>query len=427
MKQSRSGKNGMLAALVVLCCVISSLAAAQQSAHDSGITVQVGSRLVKTTKRTAKGTPVVPMWKAPMPSRDLSHGAGLPLLKEAQHATVWTPANRAQGAYNHFAALVFYKGRFFAMWGNSTEGEDAPGQRVLFAWSDRWGKWSAPQELFPAPGPVKPRSEKGIYLNPDRWIVIDDRLYAVAYVHRAGIYPIARSVSAHGRLGRPFVVKELPRNASLPVFMKNKAKNTAFRPSYTSIKNWYRDHHQVSWWARSGEGGPDTGVDGSPLIESFSYQARDGGMVLFMRSWGSPHKPTQNNRLYVSFSDGKSGWSLPYPTDIPDAPSRAQALSLADSTVLLIGNQIAWTFDHALYLDRDPLTVSVSEDGYTFDRVYALRTGAPKTYRIPGVKGRNPGFAYPSALVHDGWLYVLYSIGKEDMAISRVPLSEMGL
>jgi hypothetical protein len=336
--------------------------------------------------------------------------------------------SRDQGAYNHFAALVFYKGRFFAMWGNSTEGEDAPGQRVLYAWSDQWGKWSAPRELFPAPGPVKPRSEKGIYLNPDRWIVIGGRLYAVAYVHGAGSYPIARAVSAHGRPGRPFIVRDLPAGASVPVFMDSKKEHVgAPRPSYSSIQDWYRDHHQVSWWARSGEGVPDTGVDGSPLIESFSYQARDGGSVLCMRSWGTPHKPTQNNRLYVSFSDGKGGWSPAYPTDIPDAPSRAQAVSLADSTVLLIGNQIAWTFDHALYLDRDPLTVSVSEDGYTFDRVYALRTGAPKTYRVPGVKGRNPGFAYPSALVHEGWLYVLYSVGKEDMAISRVPLSAMGL
>jgi len=418
----------MLAALVVLCCVISHLAVGQQSTQDSAITVRVGSRTVKTTKRTAKGTPVVPMWKAPMPDRNLSHGAGLPLLKGAQHATVWKPASREQGAYNHFAALVFYKGRFFAMWGNSTEGEDAPGQRVLFAWSDHWGKWSAPRELFPAPGPVKPRSEKGIYLNPDRWIVIGGRLYAVAYVHGAGIYPIARSVSARGRPGKPFIVRELPRNASLPVFMKNKKVDApASYPSYASIKDWYRNHHQVSWWARSGEGVPDTGIDGSPLIESFSYQARDGGTVLCMRSWGTPHKPTQNNRLYVSFNDGETGWAPPYPTDVPDAPSRAQAVSLADSTVLLIGNQIAWTFDHALYLDRDPLTVSVSKDGYAFDKVYALRTGAPKTFRIQGVSGRNPGFAYPSALVHDGWLYVLYSIGKEDMAISRVPLSEMGL
>ena len=92
-----------------------------------------------------------------------------------------------------------------------------------------------------------------------------------------------------------------------------------------------------------------------------------------------------------------------------------------------LGNQNAYSFDQALYLDRDPITVSVSKDGYKFDCVYALRIDAPKKYRFAGIKGRNLGYAYPSSIILNGWLYTLYSVGKEDMAITRVPLTALGL
>jgi hypothetical protein len=76
---------------------------------------------------------------------------------------------------------------------------------------------------------------------------------------------------------------------------------------------------------------------------------------------------------------------------------------------------------------RDPLMVSVSPDGYLFARAYALRCGQQE-WRIPRseVRGRGGGGQYPSALVHGKHLYVLYSMGKEDVWTSRVPLADLG-
>ena len=54
--------------------------------------------------------------------------------------------------------------------------------------------------MVPAPGPVLPRTEKGIQLKPDRWAVIDDVLYAITYVHGAKVYTIARTVNEKGEL-----------------------------------------------------------------------------------------------------------------------------------------------------------------------------------------------------------------------------------
>lgn len=388
----------------------------------SDTTLKIGHKTFKTTKRTKAGTPVVPMWDAGTPNQNLRDGAGFPILTGAQHAAVWGPETKEEGAYNHYACLIFYKGKFLAMWGNHPLGEDAPGQRVLFSVSNEWGKWAKPTEIFAAPGPVKPKSDEGIHLKPDRWIIIEDILYAVTYVHGAGRYPIARSVSENGILGEPFLVRDLPKNAKLPTYMQ---QANALQPIGDKITNWYVQNDQVSWWADKHEGVNRKGVDGSQLIETFSYRAKDDGLVLMLRNWGTPSNPVHNNRMYVSFKKGNGKWGTPYPTDIPDSPTRGQALRLTDGTILLIGSQNAPIFDEALYLDRDPITISISKDGYTFDRVYALRTASPKKFRFSGVKGRNPGYAYSSSIIHEGWLYTLYSIGKEDMAISKVALEEL--
>jgi len=408
------------------CCLTFSDRFSPDDGRQDTIEVKVGTKTFKTDKVTKQGTPVVPMWNTRMPIVGLSDGAGFPVLSEAEHAVVWQPPTLEDGAYNHYACLFYYKSKFYAMWGNHLFGEDAPGQRVLYATSDTWGKWSGAKELFPAPGPVLPRTEKGIHLKPDRWAVIDDVLYAITYVHGAKVYPVARAVSEDGELGEPFLVENLPDGGVLPTYMQDVASTTA-PPVGERLRNWYRENDQISWWASDAWGVLRTAVDGHKLIESFMYRAKDGALVLMLRDWGTPHNPVHDNRMYVSFNDGVGGWGAPYPTDIPDSPSRAQAISLKDGTVLLIGNQNAYCFDQALYLDRDPMTVSVSKDGYKFDYVYALRTNAPRKYRFAGIKGRNFGYAYSSSIVLDGWLYTLYSIGKEDMSITRVPLSALGL
>ena len=389
--------------------------------------INVGTKIIKTNKVTKDGTPVVPMWNAQMATDDLRNGAGFPILTEAEHTAVWEPATKDDGAYNHYACLIHHKGKFYAMWGNHPLGEDAPGQRVLYATSEAWGEWSDPQELFPAPGPVLPRSERGIHLKADRWAVIDDELYAITYVHGAGVYPIARTISENGELGEPFLVESLPANGALPIYMQGLDASVTAPPIGVRLYNWYRENDHISWWAAASWGVQRKSVEGQSLIESFIYRAKDGGLVLMLRDWGHNNNPVHNNRLYVSFNDGTGGWSTPYPTDIPDSPSRAQAITLDDGTVLLIGNQNVNRFDQALYLDRDPMTISVSKDGYTFDRVYTLRTDSPTGNRFSGIGGRNPGYAYSSSIVLDGWLYTLYSIGKEDMGITRVPLSALNL
>lgn len=385
----------------------------------------VGIKRIETNIYNPSGFPVVPMWRAGNGNGENTVGMTYPLLPSSQHATVWEPQTREEGGYNHYACLIYHGGRFHAMWGNHPKGEDAPGQRVLYSSSDEWGVWSDPVELMEAPGPVLPRDQRGIHLKPDRWVVVDDKLFAIVYVHGAGRYPIAAEVVAGEIVGEIFPFDPIPDRYNLPVFMNNREPSSEAEAWVEKIREWYRTNNQISWWARIDESLGRRGADDATVIESFTYRAKEGETVLMMRDWGTPSNPVHSNRMYVSFNPSTEDLFAPWPTDIPDSPTRSEAIRLPSGHILLIGSQLSIPLDKALYLDRDPLTVSLSLDGYTFDHAYILRTHSKSRYRIPGIRGRNHGFAYSSSIVHGEWLYTLYSISKEDMGITRVRLDDL--
>ena len=71
--------------------------------------------------------------------------------------------------------------------------------------------------------------------------------------------------------------------------------------------------------------------------------------------------------------------------------------------------------------NRSLLTIALSDDGVTFDRAWLIR-GEPIIQRFPG-KGKVDGWQYPNALVWRDALYVVYSVNKEDIMLTRIPLS----
>ena len=411
-------------------------------------------------------TEVFEMWRAERPLEDRP-AAGLPILSGVRHATVYG-ATREDGAYNHHCRLVRFKGKFYGMWSNHPCGEGAPGMRVLWAASDDGREWSGWQVLFPRPGPVEDYNALGLAATPGRWLVVDGSLLATCGLFatvgfcdrgqakprdisavRDGKHPskfrdtyafLARRVHPNGSLGPIFalwdnlpprlafdvqpaseqapedlwsIITELvSKPDDLPTFAAaegDRIKSFCRRlPGYSPERLRYRMHYPSA-------------EDGHRLSEPVTFPARDGRLVLLARD------PLGSHRMHASFSvDGGLNWPAARPTDIPDAPSRSTSLVLEDGTVLLIGNQIAPRFEDAgrRHYRRDPLTVAVSRDGTAFTRVYALRYGAPKM-RIDGVGGRGPGFQYPGAVVGEGKLHVLYSVGKEDIECLSVPLDRI--
>jgi len=356
---------------------------------------------------------------------------------EVYHATPET------GGYSHHAKLTVHDGVFYAMWSNHPKGEDAPGQFVRFSVSRDGKTWSAPQRLFPPYGDIRGFHETGPYGFAAHWVAVEGKLYGImqlldfvgfansdrssvqdrqdgqhGLMVRDDLGRVARSVDPSGSDTALGPILRLPGSKALmatePLAKEIDPTNEAQRATAEALR---------AILAARIPAGERTAVDTKRPCEPVYYRARDGRHVCLLRDDEYSH------RMYVSVSDDGKAWPAAQPTDIPDSPSLSDAVVLGDGTVLLIGNQMAPKFDNPGEINhygRDPLMVSVSADGYRFTRAYALRCGR-QAYRVPNVGGRGGGGQYPSGLVYNGRLYVLYSMGKEDIWISSVALRDLGI
>jgi hypothetical protein len=77
------------------------------------------------------------------------------------------------------------------------------------------------------------------------------------------------------------------------------------------------------------------------------------------------------------------------------------------------------------YRNRDTLVISVSRPGEnTLSRMRRIRHGKSEAPRFPGAaKGKQ--WSYPYAHEHNGKLYIVYSVGKEECGLSVVPVTSL--
>lgn len=394
-----------------------------------------------TAGTTSKGTPVVHMWDCPRPD-PTKPGAGYPILNGAVHTKIYH-ATPESGGYSHHARLTFHDGRFYVMWSNHPKGEDAPGQFVRFSVSRDGTTWSEPRRLFPPYGEIGGFHQVGPYGFAAGWVVHDGRLYGfMQMLHFTGFANSDRT-SLKDREDRDHTLRVLEHvgmfartvdgpedvamlgpilrlsgagdlTASEPLARELAETNDSLRSTATALS---------AAIAAGTPAGERTAVDTRRPCEPVFYRARDGRHVCLLRDDEYSH------RMYVSVSSDGTTWPPAQPTDIPDSPSLSDVVTLDDGTVLLIGNQMAPRVDNPREIShygRDPLMVSVSADGHLFTRAYALRCGR-QAFRVPRVQGRGGGGQYPSGIVHDGRLHVAYSMGKEDIWITSVPLADLGI
>lgn len=363
---------------------------------------------------------IVHMWEAKKPDPNL-YASGFESINNLSDSLIFK-SNEATGGYNHHPQIVHFKNMFFSMWSNHRYGEDLPGQRVLYATSYDAITWSQPRELFQSLSPEENRKYSRLDNKPqyvissDKWIIKGKKLYARVllgklfkkkndnhkkyyghgYIYReVGINSVGNFIFTK-KIGKEGFVTELS-NVSLsikPNFEKEKV-------TYDFYK--YKDIN---------------------LSETTHYKTNNGDYIALSRDENYSH------RMFVSYSKDGISWEKPKPTDIPDSPSKSITLTLPNGYILLIGNQVAPHFDnpsHAHY-NRDPLMVSVSYNGYIFSKAYAIKAGQQK-YTVPESKvyGRGGGAQYPSAILINDKVYVIYSMGKEDIWVSSFCLNDIGI
>ena len=117
--------------------------------------------------------------------------------------------------------------------------------------------------------------------------------------------------------------------------------------------------------------------------------------------------------LVSTSSDAGRTWTPLAASNVPLTASKPYAGHLSTGQAFLVGN---------VGPDRHTLVLAVAAPGErAFSRVWRIRHGASPALRLPG-RAKSPQWSYPYAHEHDGSLYVVYSIGKEDCGLSIIPL-----
>lgn len=344
--------------------------------------------------------------------------------------------------YAHHPSIAFFKGRFYAIWSCGRVTEDDQGQRIMLSRSADGVNWEAPIVLASPECLSRPQgvlTAAGLYATDDILTAYlgyyeyckesiaqgDTRPEKDAHHKNTALYYLTTSDgqgwSKPQETGLPIVPNHAPQrtasgrliisgNISFP-YTDNSDGINGYRISgiYGSYfdDRPYCDDSDTIWKVSAHNGWLQKGM---LLCEGSFYQTDDNVIHMLLR--------TNTDRLWCTESrDDGATWSAPFKTDFQTDASKFHFGRLPDGRFYAVGN---FCFNG---YKRNPLHLCLSSDGESFNTCYVLRDEPHQAISGDGRKGGLYG--YPHTLVHDGYLYVIYSKHKEDIEITRIRLEDI--
>ncbi len=357
-----------------------------------------------------------------------------PVQRVMLHApeTEWT--------YSHHPSLMFFRGRFYAMWSSGRRDEDAPGQRVLITTAERFDDWAPPAPLV---GPLRGKHSElvltagGFHEHAGTLVAyfgqyeytpeaIDDNGERKLDGDRGHQDTLLRAMTTEDGDAwsdpRSMGVRIVPNHPPQPTTSGRLilSGNISFPYSDvpTGLSGWTETgvyppamadgivDDSESFWEVQRQAGWDV-----PVCEGSFYQTDDGVLHMLLR--------TNTERLAVTEStDDGTTWSPPVLTEFTDNATKFHFGRLPDGRFYYVGcpdPEPRWT--------RCPLVLSLSKDGVRFDTHYVLADEDYQKRREGRAKGGNYG--YPHTMLHEGHLYVIVSRRKEAVEVLRTPLDAL--
>ncbi len=383
---------------------------------------------------------------------------GYPVMEGLTVQSLYRP-KPWEWTFNHGARIFHANDRFYAIWSNNYMHEPGIGSRVLGTSSTDGKTWLPAYIVFPSMGGNVSDKMDNVFMEgmgvgvPEAspFMEVNGRIYAIGIVsarnfkgHDGELGMLAREVTEPEKPGPIFWIADRvpPLGEQYPAFVQLgephiaedvaailKDLNLEQAPGairYADLRSAVRGENPLA-------------ADGGIIDHDPIYTCRDGAQIRIFRNYNGTH------RLYASARKSEDEeWGLAIPTNIPDSPSGVAVGELPDGQVYLIGNQIAGELDdpdarpyrHAgklwpfaerdfqpEHFPRDPLTLAISQDGYLFDRIWAIRWDCP----IPrhNALGWIPGYQYPHAIVVGETLWVICSVNKEDIEVMQIPIARV--
>ncbi len=335
--------------------------------------------------------------------------ARLPQIR-SQHVVVSDV--RATEGVNQHNCLIHYGCRYWLMWSDGPGVEDQVGQRVKYATSADGLTWSEPQYLTPVPpnsGPDSPhygkRTDAGFrYIARGFWERAGELLALVSLDEAAGFFGKSLELRAfrwdakteqwidHGVVFGDTINNFPPKQLPTGEWMMSRRTHDYARRGVHFLVGGVE---ALDAWESIPVHGSSTELSAE---EPFWWILPDGRLAaMFRDNRGSGY-------IYRSISeDNGRTWSVPVQTNFPDARSKFHGLRLSDGRYVLVSNPNPRR--------RDPLALSISDDGLVFTQMGVL------------VSGRHVD--YPHVIEHDSHLLVAFAGRKQSIEVLKINLADL--
>jgi hypothetical protein len=347
------------------------------------------------------------LWTGPPIPSDVEK---IPFPTGVEHRTIHRPSKDGY-KFLHGAAIVQHKGVMYANWANSPTNENGPHETLQGRRSKDGGKTWGPLEVIGPGFDGADRHSHGILFEHQ------DELWTICSRFGTGEPPGRRF---RGLRGEAFVLDEkTDRWKSRGIVMRN---------------CWPYDEPVQMGNGSYVTGGQDK--DGYPVVaisRGADFTKWDSVLIPFPPQlkpsfaettvWAEGAKVWAVIRggggvAWVSnSSDFGKTWAKARPSNFPMPRAKAYFGKLSTGQLYLLSN----------YRNRDTLVISVSRPGETtLSRMWRVRHGKSGPPHFPGAaKGKQ--WSYPYGYEHDGKLYIVYSIGKEECGLTTVPVKSLSL
>jgi hypothetical protein len=331
----------------------------------------------------------------------------IPFVPGVQHRTVHRAT--ADGyKFLHGAAIVHHKGVFYANWANSPTNENGPHETLQGRRSTDGGQtWSELEVIGPGFDGEERHSHGVLFVHQDRLWTIGSRF---------GV----------GTAGRRFT------GLKAEAFVLNERTDQWESRGVVMENCWPYDEP-----VRMGNGNWITGgqdKDGLPVVaisRGEDLTKWDSVLIPFdprlqpgfaeTTVWAEGQRVMAVIRggggvawLSTSDDNGRS-WSKATPSNLPMPRAKAYLGRLSTGQLYLLSN----------LKNRDTLVISVGKPGeQTLSQMWRIRHGRSGPPRFPG-RAKGKQWSYPYGYEHDGKLFVVYSIGKEDCGLSVLPMQSL--
>ncbi|HSI85748.1 MAG: sialidase family protein [Candidatus Methylacidiphilales bacterium] len=359
-------------------------------------------------------------------------------------ATDWTES------YSHHPQITSVNGNLLATWSLGKLHEDGPGQRMVMATSDDLGKtWSAPVTVVAA-GPGEHRqvciTSGGIHLPPEDGLLT---AYYTSYDHTLEGLLSFYETGAHMRWATPVACLQdvftgilqstdggatwTRTDSRIPGFITN------LSPVRLSSGRLIITSHRTNAWTDDQAGVVNWKISPLPGLPENYYEGAAGDLKIDT-DWNNlgicegsvyevPGKPlrllsrTSKGRLaFAESHDNGESWTSTKLSEFTDCGARFQFGRLTDGRCFALSCPNA-DMPEAL-LRRTPLVMAVSEDGDKFDRHYIIGDAPDMPLRYPGAY-KHGRYGYPYLHVSDDRLYIINSVGKEDVELHVFDIKDL--